>query len=148
MGIICGTENCIWYMATKVQSLIFIIWKMSSSIFINYGAVPCIWRLTWKTRGFSILMTAKKCIGVINDKMRTVPALFAFYRVTSDRNRVTSDRNRVTSDRNRVTSARTRVPSVRTPVKCDRNRVQCDRNTLPSYGTPLLSNHSRVQLDS
>src|SRR5690625_8010909 len=90
---------------------------MYSSIFINYGDVPFIWKLTWKTKGFSILMMEKKCIGVTNDKMRTVPALFAFYRVTSDRNRVTSDRNRVTSDCNRVPS--------------DRTRLTCDRSLIP-----------------
>src|SRR5699024_2441411 len=89
--------------------LIFIIWKMYSSIFINYGDVPFIWRLTWKTKGFATLMMEKNCIGVTTDTMRSVPALFAFYRVTSDRNRVTSDRNRVTSDRNRVTSGTVRL---------------------------------------
>src|SRR5690625_103755 len=99
---------------------------MYSSIFINYGDVPFIWKLTWKTKGFSILMMEKKCIGVTNDKMRTVPALFAFYRVTSDRNRVTSDRNRVTSDRNRVTSDRNRATS-------DRNRLMSKRNTVTTY---------------
>src|SRR5699024_8121087 len=110
---------------------------MYSSIFINYGDVPFIWKLTWKTKGFSILMMEKKCIGVSNDKMRTVPALFAFYRVTSDRNRVTSDRNRVTSDRNRVTSDRNRVTSDRNRVTSDRNRVTSDRNRVTS-GTVRL----------
>src|SRR5699024_12767900 len=136
MGIICGTENCIWYMATKVQSLIFIIWKMYFSIFINYGAVACIWRLTWKTRGFSILMTAKRCIGVINDKMRTVPALFAFYRVTSDRNRVTSDRNRVTSDRNRVTSDRTRITTDKHDLNSDTHQINHTRESYCSDHRP------------
>src|SRR5699024_5204919 len=124
--------------------LIFIIWKMYSSIFINYGDVPFIWKLTWKTKGFSILMMEKKCIGVTNDKMRTVPALFAFYRVTSDRNRVTSDRNRVTSDRNRVTSDRNRVTSDRNRVTSDRNRVTSDRNRVTSDRNRVTSDRNRV----
>src|SRR5690625_6936293 len=109
---------------------------MYSSIFINYGDVPFIWKLTWKTKGFSILMMEKKCIGVTNDKMRTVPALFAFYRVTSDRNRVTSDRNRVTSDRNRVPSDLNRVTSDRNRVTSDRHPVTSDRHRVTSVTTP------------
>src|SRR5690625_6146792 len=103
---------------------------MYFSIFINYGAAPFIWKLTWKTKGFSILMTEKKCIGVTNDKMRTVPALFAFYRVTSDRNRVTSDRNRVTFDRNRISSDRNLLTSVHNIATYYRNILVVYRNIL------------------